>query len=661
MDKLAFYVKLAFSNVKKNKQIYIPYILSGMGACMMFYILRALMFGISEDMYGVTSMTQILELGQPLIVLFSVLFLFYTNSFVIKRRKKEFGLYNILGMEKKHISLVVSIETCAIALISILGGLLTGILFSKFMFLFLAKLLENNSPIAFVIPSSAIQRSILFYSGIYLATLLYNLLQIKLTKPINLLHGDKIGEKEPKANWVFGLVGIASLAVAYYISITTTNPLKTLPSFLLAVALVVVGTYCLFMASMTVILKVLKRNKTYYYKSNHFATVSGMIYRMKQNSAGLATICILSTFILVMISTSFSLYVGIDDFVEKYVSNDITIDSLHLSPEETESLRTHLLNLIAESDADIENAVSNSFCGSTCSIEGNNFAFKSFENAANDLNHLTFVLLSDYNQNFNTDYTLEEDEIYFHSPVGNTFNEIKFDGVPLRVKEFTGTQTFSYTPYNSFGIDFYTIMVKDMDTLFSIFENSSEDIPIMQHTFGFDLNAPTKEQPAIVQEFTESAQTTFPNLSDTGGIRGNTRHEARLSMLDLYAGLFFLGLFLGLTFTMALMLIIYYKQITEGYEDKKRFEIMQNVGMSHSEVKRTIRSQILLVFFMPLVASIMHLGFAMPILIRIMILLAMSNTTLILIASAVVVGIFALLYTIIYSVTAKIYYGIVEK
>ena len=324
MGKL--YFKLAKTNLSNNKPFYIPYIISSIITVAMLYMMSFLSDnkGLNKIM-GADSLAIIFRLGVGIIVIFSYIFLFYTNSFIIKRRKKEIGVYNILGMEKRHLSKVLFVETIYSAIISLVCGIIVGIAFSKFILMVLYGIIGIHKTVEFFVNIHGIILCVVSFGILFLLTFLYNFMQIKLANPIELLRGTNVGEREPKTKIFMTIVGVVCLAIAYYIAITTENPLNVLTLFFVAVLLVIIGTFALFTAGSIALLKLLRNNKKFYYNKRHFMAVSGMLYRMKQNAAGLASICILSTMVLVVISTTVSMYVGIQDELMARYPNDVCV------------------------------------------------------------------------------------------------------------------------------------------------------------------------------------------------------------------------------------------------------------------------------------------------------------------------------------------------
>lgn len=658
MGKSFFYTKLAFSNIKKNHRFYIPFCLSAIGTIMMFYIMSALGPSIdTESVYGGTTLTETMKLGVNVIAIFAVIFIFYTNSFVIKRRKKELGLFNMLGMEKKHIGMVILLETLFIAVFCLVVGILAGIAMSKVMFLILENLIQVTAAIHFTVPTGAIVSTLILFACIFGLTLIYNLLQIIRTKPIELLHGDAIGEKEPKSNWLLAVLGILLLGGGYYLSITIEDPVSALMFFMVAVILVILGTYLLFIFAITVILKMLKKNKKFYYQTKHFASVSGMLYRMKQNAAGLATICILSTCVLVMVGTTTSLYVSMNDILTRRYPHEISLTAYNSDDETAESLRGIITDTIQASGVKAENLSEMQAYYTVVYGDGNKFYYGAAENISSpsQIQTVAVVTAQEYNRLFSENVQLAEDEALIAMKTELADDHIELYGHRLNVRQ-TDYSVISDMQSYSYGDNIF-LVVSDTAVAEKLLTIDDERTSTANYFYAFDMEGTDEEKTAMRVRIQEAITAAY---GDSLSTMIETRAENTDEFYILYGGLFFLGIFLGIVFMMALVLIIYYKQISEGYEDKRRFEIMQNVGMSHAEVKSSIHSQILMIFFIPLLTAFIHLAFAMPMIIRILAVLNLMNVPVILLASAVVAALFAVVYVIVYLLTARTYYKIVE-
>lgn len=671
------YPKLAVHNLKSSYRLTVPYLLSGSGIIMMYYMLFALTVGTGQaDFYGVTSSGMALELGTHIIAIFGAIFLFYTNSFLMKRRKKELGLYNILGMEKRHIAGVILTETILTAAVCLILGLGFGIVFSKVFFLILENLLGMPGLVPFVIPLSGISNTVIIFACIFLATALYNILQVRLSKPIELLHGGEAGEKEPKAHWLLAIIGAGLLGAGYYMALTIEDPVAALAMFFVAVILVILGTYLLFMVGITAMLKLLKKNKGFYYKTRHFTTVSGMLYRMKQNAAGLASICILFTCLLVTVSTTFSLYTGIEDMIDSRCARDINLSFTGVKEEEFASVKEKAEEISAAHGAEIENVLTYRSWSLGSVREGDGFKFKDSTETGTIYAYFIIFTPEDYNDFAGTNYTLDSGKVLLCDPDGKFDSEtVGLFGKTYQVEEIEMPYTNS-TYLNFPNIQKYGLVLNDPELMqdgrmVNPMDGISSDYPWLDpdYTFDFDLSGHDPETiEAVYDELLEWVMNEKWDWAGNAELNGpgmsysfNNIISEREDATGLFGGLFFLGLFMGAMFLIGTVLIIYYKQVSEGYEDAKRFDIMQKVGMSHQEVKRSIHSQVLMVFFLPLLMAVVHLCFAFPMLQKILMLMQMVNFDLIPLSMAGCVLVFSVFYLVIYLLTARTYYRIVES
>ncbi|MBS4803796.1 MAG: ABC transporter permease [Clostridium sp.] len=655
-----FYPKLAANNIKKNSKTYIPYMLTCIFTAAMYYIIHSLSNneGIST-LIGSDTISITLGLGNNITAIFAIIFLFYTNSFLIKRRKKEFGLFNILGMEKKHLLRVIGYETLYIALISLTLGIAIGILLDKLMYLSVLKLMGVEISLGFYISWSSILSTIILFSIIFFIIFINSLRQVHLSNPIELLRSSNFGEKEPKTKWAMAILGFVCLGLGYYIALTTKNPVAAISLFFVAVILVIVGTYLVFTAGSIAFLKVLRKNKNYYYNVKHFTSVAGMIYRMKQNAVGLANICILSTMVLVMISSTSSMMMGMEDIINERYPYDISIYSDGSDTNKNNLLVEEIENSI--SSEKVEKEVAYSYLNFAGIKDKDKFITNRDSNSVvvNNINNLIFITLEDYNKVASESKVLEDGEVLLYS----NRDKYEYDTINVfdksykiveRVDDFLGNGIISANVASS-----QFIVVKDMGELHYLYraqkdtfgENASE----IEFMYGIDLKVDDNEKEVIYNNIIDT-------LNNKGfDFIGETKAGSRSSFLSLYGGLFFIGIFLGALFIMATILIIYYKQISEGYDDKERFEIMQKVGMSNEEVQGAIRSQVLTVFFLPLITAGIHISFAFPFILKILSMLNLTNTKLFILCTVVSFIIFTLIYSIIYILTARVYYKIVRR
>lgn len=671
MGKL--YFKLAKTNLSNNKPFYIPYIISSIITVAMLYMMSFLSDnkGLNKIM-GADSLAIIFRLGVGIIVIFSYIFLFYTNSFIIKRRKKEIGVYNILGMEKRHLSKVLFVETIYSAIISLVCGIIVGIAFSKFILMVLYGIIGIHKTVEFFVNIHGIILCVVSFGILFLLTFLYNFMQIKLTNPIELLRGTNVGEREPKTKIFMTIVGVVCLAIAYYIAITTENPLNVLTLFFVAVLLVIIGTFALFTAGSIALLKLLRNNKKFYYNKRHFMAVSGMLYRMKQNAAGLASICILSTMVLVVISTTVSMYVGIQDELMARYPNDVcvTVDYNSVIDKSSEIEKA----IFDEIDsAEVKNKKAFSYLSVFVGQKGDNFT--------TDKEHLSF-------QNSYLFYILSKDDFIkrdnsFKDKIGNiskgeavvVLNK-KYDKKDIKIfgKNYKVNKSFEHMEDN----DLY--MISTLNGLGYIILDNDESVQelydMQEKMLGkganyytnkirFDFKSGNKKQKAAAYKKIDNVVKKYfkENKNDKKEISSywvESRQENEQNFYLLYGGLFFLGIFLGTMFLMVTVMIIFYKQITEGYDDRERYQILEKVGMSSREVKDTIKSQIRIVFVLPIFAAAVHVTAAFPMVNRILKMLNLNNEKLFAGCLAATIIVFAVIYYLVFKVTSRAYYKIVK-
>lgn len=654
-----FYTKLALTNINKHRKTYIPYILTCIGTIAMFYM----MYFISgnpglKEMSGGDSLITILNLGNIVIGIFAVIFLFYTNSFLIKRRKNEIGLFNILGMEKKHIAKIITSETFFVTVISLVIGLVSGIIFGKLMFLLLNNILRFEVPLAYFVSIKSIGVTLVLFIGIFAVTLLNNLRHIHLAKPIELLRGSQMGEKEPKTKWVLVIIGVATLSYGYYIALVTESPLAVINKFFLAVLLVIIGTYTLFTAGTIAMLKLLRKNKQFYYQTKHFISVSGMIYRMKQNAVGLANICILSTMVLVMLSTTVSLYIGMEDLLKNRYPKEIQISANNISEEQAQQVEKMIQDEAKKHQIEIKNPIHYRSADFPTIRAGNTFTTdrKTMQSFTN-ISVIELIPLDDFNQLEKQSATLADNEVLLYTfrgkPVENT---ITITGQEFQIKDQLKSISFN-SGASAKLTDSYFVVVKDEETIKSLYpadELNAIEWKDLSYFYGFDTEGSAKKEIVL----TKALHQKLREASIDGNAEG--QEESRESFYSVYGGLFFLGIFLGALFIMATVLIMYYKQISEGYDDKERFAIMQKVGLSKEEIRKSIKSQVLLVFFLPLVTAVVHITFAFKVITKLLALLNLTNVGLFLLCTTATILIFAIFYALVYTLTAREYYKIVS-
>lgn len=679
--KLTFYPKLAWDGIRKNRRLYLPYILTCGGVVMMFYIIHYLAaMPVLNAMAGGRTTAQMLGFGVWIVALFALIFLFYTNSFLMRRRRKEFVLYNILGMGKGNLGLVLLWETVIIFGLSMGGGLLGGMAFSKLAELSLTRILQGEVTYTLTVNGEAILDTFLIFVPIFCLICLKNLLQLWHLNAVSLLRSENVGEKPPKANYLLFLAGAVILGAAYYIAVSIQSPLSALGWFFVAVGMVIGATYLLFISGSVTLCKLLQKNKGYYYRKNHFVSVSSMAYRMKRNGAGLASICILSTMVLVMMLGSGSLYFGSEEslnarYPQEFSANVIFSNfepDLRYSKEKTDRLTEDIqailrdMGVVPERETYYASATVTGLLKDGV-LELDSGTVDDFDmNTYDYVSNLVFLSLEDYNRCMGRSETLEADQVLIHC-VRRTYDDsvIAVRGGPTwRVKK----QVEDIVISRDTSVDVISavyLVVPDLETAVDSLNTALDGIQAgftisPRFYYGFDTGLPAREQIALGQ----SVGTYLRDLdiSEEGGFYGaltECREAERQEFYGTYGGIFFLGILLSVVFLLATVLMIYYKQVSEGYEDQGRFEIMTKVGMTRQDIRKSINSQMLTVFFLPLGTAVLHLCFAFPMVEKLLTLFNLRNTALMLTVMAVTVLVFGLFYAFVYKLTAGAYYSIV--
>lgn len=660
-----FYGKLAVSNLKKNKRAYLPFLLS-----MIFLVAINTMVQLvvtnqgMKELPGAGEALQMFSLGQWVILFFSLIFALYTNSFLLKQRKKEFGLYNILGLGKRELFRLLFWESCAsFALVIVLGTLL-GLVLTRLSFLLLIRFMQLQSGFAFQVTLGDFAWIVFLFLVLFLLLFALNCLQMVRMNPIDLLQGSKTGEKMPQANWPMAVLGLLTLGAGYYISVTIQDPIDALLLFFVAVILVIIGTYCLFMAGSIALLQTLKKRKGYYYQTKHFINVSSMIYRMKQNAAGLASICILSTMVLVTVGTTASLYFGQRDILDYRYPTDMAIEM----KEEPSKLLTQVHQKSKAAGVTLRNEKRLITSDPILFLQKSASKFQVAKQETGNMQDaamVTFMDLDNY-QAFGEKTSLAKGEVLVLTVSGPVPQKtIDLSGQKFTIKENL-KELPGYEDEWEGMVNVYLVVLPDWATIQSMldewFSESGPDFAknrLPNYRVSFDFTAPKGQRLVFAKELEAELTDSYGGFDD--GFTVNSRDAFSENSKQITGGFFFLGILFGLTFTIATGMIIYYKQISEGLDDQERFAILQKVGMSHREVKSVIHGQVLMVFAFPLLVAILHLAFAFPIIRNLLVLFGLVNWHLFLLVTVVVVALFALLYFLIYQITAKSYYQIVER
>lgn len=680
MKKPLLYPKLAWQGIRKNVETYLPYLLMGIlmvgVSYIMNYLTRPALMG-ALSMGGTTLM--VLQMGKIVISVFSVIFLYYCNSFLIRRRMKEFGLYNILGMGKGNIARVMLWETLLTALLVFAGGLLLGLSLSRLVEMALINLLhaDYTVPMELFYPDG-VTWVLLLFGGIYVLILLANLLRMRLSNPVALLKSENTGEKPPKANWFFGLIGLLILLSAYYVAAVSQSPLEALIFFFIAVLMVIVATYLLLVSGSVTLCRMLRRNKRYYYQTRHFISVSAMAYRMKRNGAGMATICILCTMVLVILTSTVCLYGGTDSMVDAICPQDINL-TIGLEARDGEenwkrldAMQQMALDVTEEMGLTPENITSQRALVATGKVQNGDYGIITDADSlkANVL-ELTVYPLSVYEQATGETVTLADRELLYASfKTNETFSNMSFYGSApyrmIRAEKELPKRLLSADYRSAWGC--LVVFTNDAEAFRSeitalVGEKSGEAMMMDRLALHFDLasEADTDTQEKLVKTLrSEAMKSTGKDFYGMSSLSVDTRALCRMDYLSLFGGLFFLGMVLGPLFSIAAVLIMYYKQICEGYEDAARFAVMRKVGLTDAEIRRSVNSQVLTVFFAPLLMAGLHMLFAMPMIRLILGAFGLHNDSLFYGIGIGCYVVFAVIYALMYLLTSRRYYRIVR-
>lgn len=676
--KMSLYPKLAWEGIRKNRRLYIPYLLTCIGMVMMHYIISFLSGTPALDAIpGSQTVAMTLGLASWIVALFALFFLFYSNSFLARRRRKEFGLYNILGMGKWNVSKILFWEALIVAAISLIIGLSAGVGLSKLFELGLVNLMAGDVSYDFTVFPDTMATTALFFVGIFALLFLNSLRKISLSNPIELLRSENVGEKPPKGSWLLGLAGAVILAAAYYIAVTIQSPVTALALFFVAVAMVIVATYLLFGSGSVLMCRMLQKNKRYYYKANHFVFVSSMSYRMNRNGAGLASICILLTMVLVMISSTASLYIGSEGVILSRYPKDINMqtwmqDIAYIDDETLELFRGKIQTVLDENDARITSANDYRVAYTDGILENGVFTndeetMRNFDFATASTASLLYIVpLADYNRLMGESVTLAENEVLV-TPFRTDYESSTF--------QMNGGEVYQVKAVMEKWVDNGNSSMTIIPTLFVFVENMdaftarerevtrANGDPTLRFSwmYDFDLDVSAEEQIEIARQIRETDWARGLEYADViSSVSLSSQEGERTGFFTLFGGLFFIGIVLSIVFLMAAVLIIYYKQVSEGYEDQNRFEIMQKVGMTKKDIRRSINSQMLTVFYLPLVTAGIHLCFAFPIIRKLLMLFNLRHTALLVITTVVCFVAFAVLYALVYKITSNAYFSIVS-
>ena len=679
MREKTLYARLAWTGMRKNRRLYLPYLLSCAGMVLMFYILMGLSGSeVLGHMSGGTSSAIILRLGTVVIAVFALIFLFYTHSFLIRRREREFGLYNVLGMGKGNIARILLWETVITYGLTTGTGLLLGMVLYKLAELGMVRLLQVPVTYTLTVSVSSLLAAAALFAVIHTLILLNSLRQLHGVSAVGLLRSESVGEKPPRAQWVLTAAGMVLLGAAYALSLSIKEPLAALLWFFAAVIMVILATYLLFISGSVTLCRGLQRNKKYYYRPQHFVSVSSMAYRMKRNGAGLASVCILATMVLVMISSTTCLYVGQEDAVNARYPRDMDVAvygrSDHpLDEAEAEQLRQGVESTVFNFGGQTSNVATYREISVSGLPDGGDLRLGNAGASAADSTHVIhiyFVPLEEYNAVTGQSLTLEDGQVYvaalrteFHSDTLSIDGGMTRHVMKREIPALVGAAVADITPS-------LTVVVPDFEQfvpeLQSYLTNKYGWYPTATWHYAFDTNLPENQQgnmDGVTPNLKDALDDYLSGVSGDWGVGVSVESKAanRADFYGTYGGLFFLGIMLSIVFIFAAVAILYYKQLSEGYEDQSRFDIMQKVGMTKQDIRRSINSQLLTVFYLPLVLAGVHLCFAFPFIHKLLILFNLDNRGLLIGTTAVSFAVFAVLYAIVYKLTGNTYYRIVAE
>ena len=660
--------RLALTNLKKNRRLYYPYAIMTIVSTAISYIFASLAFHPDlGQVKGANGVTQVLGFGMIVVMLAVAIMVLYANSFVMKQRSKEFGVYSILGLEKKHLLLMTFLENVVYSTSTILTGLLLGLALDKLFYALLLKTMQMPVVLTSVFQLKNVAIVLAYLYGIFILVSLVNIGKLGLTDSLKLVQGKKRGDKKTGFLWLQTLLALILLGAGYVIAQLVTSPIQAIPSFFGATLLVILGTYLLFQAGVISLLNWLKNRQTYYYKPDNFISVSNLIFRMRKNALGLATITILSTMFLVTMVGGLNIYIGGKDYIANQNPNDYSIDVVMEPTTSKTQVEEWADAILEEAKIPVESKVVYPYQQAYFSnVTNQQVAFLSDEKAASiDFSDLGVGFILDqasYEKMTGQKLELEADQVAIYSKVvqfqaGQT---LAFDEKEMEVAQVLSENvTLGHLPdHVSFNVSQYLIVVvQDL----TIFENQAEN----HYYMGFESSLSEEEQVDSQETFLsgsfESELWESNILPDgTNAISLAYRAYATRNFFSFAGSLFFIGLLLSLTFLMAVVLVIYFKQISEGYEDRDRFVIMTKVGLDENQARQSIRKQLLMVFFLPIFLAIVHLGFAYKMLSAILVSIGVVNMKLMLHVTIGICLVYFLLYLMVFVITTRTYKQIIS-
>lgn len=649
-----FYSRLAVNNIRRNRSIYTPYLLAGMLIVALFYILSSVAIMTRESgMEGGGHMYEMLNVSGRVCGILSLAVLLYINSFVMKRRKREFGLYSILGMGKRHISLIILWEVALTALASVLGGIAGGALMSQLLFLVLLRLVKVPVSLTFRIPLHSVLSAVLLFSAGFLLVLAVDIVSVWRGNPAELLRSASQGEREPKARWLIAVLGAGLLLSGYLVAWSARSPYDAMTRFFPAVLLVIAGTMLTFLAGSIAVLKMLKRKKRFYYRPGNFIAVSGMLYRMKQNAMGLANICILSTCVLVTLSSTLCLFLGEEDALRKAFPRQVHV-SCRATGDNAAAVRQAAERHAAEQGFTVADDGDYYSFAVPAAYEDEGFAPRPYYDMSG-VYSVTFLPLEDYNRLVGGSGTLDHGEAFAALPESVRADTLAFGNLRYRVKGAAEIPALIDIGDPAWTVVAVVPSLEDLEAVKAVYDDAGFE---KQYSVWYDYWYNSVGDEGNLSAFYASLGGAYRDLPDVGLV--DSIDAARRDFYQVYGSLLFIGIFFVTLFLTATVLIIYYKQITEGFDDRERFQIMEKVGMSGAEVRAAIRKQVLLVFFLPLGMAMAHIAAAFPTLRTLLLVFGMDNYVFF---AGCVVGValaFSVLYFAVYRLTARTYFRIIH-
>ena len=656
--------KLAISNLIKNRKLYYPFALAVLLAVTISYLFYSLTFNPKMvEMRGGSSIQFTLQLGFIVVTFASAVIVLYANSFVMKNRSKELGVYGMLGLEKRHLIGMTFKELLIFGLLTVTAGIGIGALFDNLIFALLLKLAKMKVELVATFQWSVVLTVLLVFGVIFLVLIFLNALRIIRMDALQLSREKAKGEKKGRFLVLQTLVGLITLGSGYYLAQSVKDPISATVTFFIAVLLVIVATYLLFNAGITVFLQLLKKNKRYYYKANNLISVSNLIFRMKKNAVGLATIAILSTMVLVTMSAATSIYNGSENMKKLMYPHDFDVKGQNVEVEDLDKLLTQYAS---EKNLTISNKDVLSYASFGLSSQDGT-KLTTFEKGQNNVMPKTVFLVfdqKDYEKMTGQKLHLSDNEVGLWAKNDQLKGQKAFslNDQEYRIKEEIQQDFIINHVSNQYVLllsDYNYLVVPDLQSFLDKYQDSAI---YTQLYGGMDVTASQEEQLKLSDDFDEYVNNFSHNLQSEDGMvyNGTTRSDAIAEMNALFGGILFIGIFLSIIFMVGTVLVIYYKQISEGYEDRERFVILQKVGLDQKQIKQTINKQVLTVFFLPVIFAFLHLAFAYHMLSLILKVIGVVDTAMMLSVTLSICGIFALIYVLIFMITSRSYRRIVQ-